>query len=148
MPTGGKLIGALVFAALAYFLTDLVKALLPEGTQVGKFSPINALIGFVMGWTILGRGAGKTYRQAFGYGFTTLAATVFWCLLFWASMEMLDRSMRLFYDGPVEAIQEMAAIFLEYGREYVFKDREIMLTAVIGTIFVSWFTEFFARRWS
>ena len=27
-----------------------------------------------MGWTILGKGAGRTYRQAYGYGLTTLAA--------------------------------------------------------------------------
>lgn len=146
MPTGGKLIGALVFAALAYFITDLVKPLLPEGTQVGKFSPINALIGLAMGWTILGRGAGKTYRQAFGYGFTTLAATAFWCILFWAGMEMLDRSMRLFYDGPVQALQEMAALFVEYAK--LIAVQSVILPAVIGTVFVSWFTEFFARRWS
>jgi len=146
MPTGGKLIGALVFAALAYFITDLVKPLLPEGTQVGKFSPINALIGFVMGWTILGRGAGKSYRQVFGYGFTTLAATAFWCLLFWAGVEMLDRSMRLFYDGPVQALQEMAALFIEYAK--LVAVQSVIWPAVVGTVFVSWFTEFFARRWS
>jgi len=146
MPTGGKLIGALVFAALAYFVTDLVKPLLPEGTQVGRFSPINALIGLVMGWNILGRRAGKNYWHSFGYGITTLAATAFWCLLFWAGMEMLDRSMRLFYDGPVQALQEMAALFIEYAK--LIAVQSVILPAFIGTLFVSWFTEFFARRWS
>ncbi|MBT8460325.1 MAG: TrgA family protein, partial [Boseongicola sp.] len=64
----------------------------------------------------------------------------------WAGMEMLDRSMRLFYDGPVEALQEMAAIFLDYAKLVAVES--IIYPAVIGTIFVSWFTEFFARRWS
>ena len=146
MPTGGKLIGALVFAALAYFITDLIKPFLPEGSRLGWFSPVNALIGFVMGWTILGRGAGKSYRNAFGYGFTTLSATVFWCLVCWSGYEMLRRSMRLYYDGPVHALQEMAQLFVEYAR--IGAVQEVIWPAVIGTVFVSWFTEFFARRWS
>ena len=77
MPTAGKLIGAIVFAALAYFIGDLIKPLLvdTEGSRVGWLSPVNALIGLVMGWTIIGKGAGKTYRQSFGYGLTTLAAS-------------------------------------------------------------------------
>lgn len=146
MPTGGKLIGALVFAALAYFITDLIKPFLPEGTRLGLFSPVNAMIGFVMGWTILGRGAGKSYRNAFGYGFTTLSATVFWSLLFWAGYEMLRRSMRLYYDGPVDALQEMAQLFVDYA--ILAAERDVIWPAVVGTVFVSWFTEFFARRWS
>ncbi len=146
MPTGGKLIGALVFAALAYFLTDLIKPLLPEGTQVGWFSPINSAIGFLMGWTILGKGAGKTYRQAFGYGFTTLAATVFWSLIWWAGYNMIKQSMRLRYDGPVEALQEMAQQVVVYAKLAAVP--EVIWPAVVGTAFVSWFTEFFARRWS
>ncbi len=146
MPTGGKLIGAIVFAALAYFLTDLVKPLLPEGSRLGWFSPVNSIIGFIMGWSILGRSAGKTYRAAFGLGFTTLAATVFWCLMWWAGYEMLRRSMRMYYDGPVHALQEMAALFIDYGK--IAAVEQVIWPAVIGTIFVSWFTEFFARRWS
>jgi hypothetical protein len=146
MPTGGKLIGAMIFAALAYFLTDLVKPLLPEGSRLGWFAPLNGLIGFIMGWTILGRRAGKSYRHAFGYGFTTLAATAFWCLFCWAGYEMLGRSMKLYYDGPVEALQEMAQLFVGYAKIAAVQD--VVLPAVVGTVFVSWFTEFFARRWS
>ena len=146
MPTGGKLIGAVAFAALAYFLTDLIKPLLPEGTQVGLFSPINALVGLAMGWTVMGKGAGNTYRQSFGYGFTTLAATVFWCLLIWSGIEMLENSINLRYDGPVEALQAMAEQYVDYAR--LAAVREVMIPAVVGTIFVSWLVEFFARRWS
>ena len=146
MPTGGKLVAAIAFAAFAYFITDLVKPLLPEGSRVGWFSPINALIGMAMGWTIMGRGAGKTYRQSFGYGLTTVAATIFWALMCWSGYEMLRRSMRLYYDGPVEAMQEMAQLFLEYAK--LAAVWEVVLPALVGAIFVSWLTEFFARRWS
>lgn len=146
MPTGGKLIAAITFAALAYFLSDQIKPLLPEGTQLGKFSEVNALIGLLMGWKVMGRGAGKTYKQSFGYGFTTLAATVFWCLVVWSGYEMLRRSLRLYYDGPVEALQEMAQLFLDYA--HLAANQTVLITAVVGVIFVSWLTEFFARRWS
>lgn len=146
MPTGGKLVGAIAFAALAYFITDLVKPLLPEGTQVGLFSPINAFFGLIMGWKIMGRGAGGTYRSAFGYGLTTLFATAFWCVLFWAFWKMLGRSMDNFFDGPVQALQGMAEFALEYIR--LIAVREVIWPAIIGALFMAWLTEFFARRWS
>ncbi|MEQ9039386.1 MAG: TrgA family protein [Silicimonas sp.] len=146
MPTAGKLIGAIVFAALAYFITDLVKPLLPEGTRLAWFSPVNALVGLAMGWTIMGKGAGKTYRQSFGFGLTTLAATVFWCLVIWSGYEMLRRSTRLYYDGAMEALQDMAELFLIYGKLAAVS--EVVIPALVGAIFVSWLTEFFARRWS
>lgn len=146
MPTGGKLIAALTFAALAYFISDLIKPLLPEGTNVSSLSEINALVGLVMGWTVMGNGAGSTYRQSLGYGFTTLAATVFWCLLIWSGNEMLERSIKMYYDGPVEAVQEMAALYVEYARMAAVQ--EVMLPALVGAVFVSWLTEYFARRWS
>ena len=146
MPTGGKLIAALAFAALAYFVTDLVKPLLPEGTQVGKFSEINALVGLVMGWTIMGKGAGKSMRQSLGYWLTTLVATVFWCLVVWSGYAMLQNSMKLRYDGPVEALQDMAQLAIDYARLAAVK--AVIWPAVIGAIFMAWLTDFFARRWS
>ncbi len=148
MPTGGKLIAAITFAALAYFISDLVKPLLEdtEGTRVAMLSPVNAIIGLLMGWTIMGKGAGKSYRQSFGYGFTTTAVIAFWCLLFWAGHKMLTRSTQLRYDGPVEALQQMGQLFFEYTK--IISVQEILIPALIGALFVSWLTEFFARRWS
>ncbi len=148
MPTGGKLIGAIVFAALAYFISDLIKPLLidTEGSRVGWLSPVNALIGLAMGWTIMGKGAGKNYRQSLGYGVTTLAATVFWCLVFWAGYKMILRSMAQRYDGAMHALQGMAELVIDYAR--LIAVDEVVLPALIGVVFVSWLTEFFARRWS
>ena len=146
MPTGGKLIAAFCFAALAYFVSDLVKPLLPEGANLSKLSQINALVGLVMGWRVMGKGAGRTYRQSFGYGLTTLAATFFWSLLIWSGHEMLKRSMKLYYDGPVEAMQEMGQLFVEYAK--LVAVQEVLIPALVGAIFVSWFTEYFARRWT
>lgn len=144
MPTGAKLVAALAFAALAFFLSDLIKPLYPEGTQFGWFSPLNAAIGAVMGWRIMGTGAGDTYRRTFGYGLTTLAATVFWCLLIWSGHEMLINSTRLRYDGPVEALQEMAQIYVDHARTAGVS--QVIWPALIGALFAGWLTHFFASR--
>jgi hypothetical protein len=146
MPTAAKLIGAIVFAALAYFVSDLVKPLLPEGTQVGLMSPINAFFGLLMGWRIMGRGAGNGYMSSMGYGLTTMVAIVFWCLLLWGGYEMTRRAMRLYYDGPVEALQEMTVLMAEYGRTAL--DPQVIGAAVVGSLLASMLTEFFARRWA
>ena len=148
MPTGGKLIGAVIFAALAYFISDLIKPLLEDtqGSRVGSLSPVNAFIGLLMGWVIMGKGAGKTYRQSFGYGLTTLAATAFWSLLFWSGYIMLGRSVQLRYDGPMEALQQMAKLFAENVK--LISVNEVLIPAFVGALFAAWLTEFFARRWS
>lgn len=148
MPTGGKLIAAVAFAALAYFVSDLIKPLLEdtEGTRVGWLSPLNAFIGLIMGWRVMGAGAGKTYRQSIGFGLTTLAVIVFWCLLIWSGYKMLLRAMQLRYDGPVDALQQMAALYLDYAR--LIAVPEVIWPALVGAIFMAWLTEFFARRWS
>ncbi len=148
MPTAGKLIAAISFAFLAYFVSDLVKPLLEstEGTRVGALSRTNAIIGLLMGWTILGKGAGKTYRQAFGYGLTTLAATAFWCIVFWSGYKMVLRSMDMRYDGAMQALQGMAQLAIDFTK--LAAVQEVVIPAIVGALFLSWFTEFFARRWS
>ena len=148
MPTAGKLIGAIVFAALAYFIGDLIRPLLVEtkGTRTGMLPVVNAFFGLVCGWRIMGKGAGKTYYASFGYGLTTLAATVFWCLVFWSGYEMIDRSMNSRYDGAMHALQGMAELAVDYAK--LIAVDEVILPAIVGALFVSWLTEFFARRWS
>lgn len=147
MPTAGKLIGAILFAALAYFVSDLVKPLLPEGTQTGLMSPLNAFFGLLMGWRIMGRGAGNGYVSSLGYGLTTMVAIVFWCLLLWSGYEMTRRAMRLYYDGPMEALKEMTVLMADYGRMAV-TDPTVVGAAIVGSLFMAMVTEFFAKRWA
>ncbi len=146
MPTAAKLIGAIVFAALAWFVSDLIKPLLPEGSQVGLLSPINALFGLLMGWRVMGRGAGRGYVPSMGFGLTTLAAIVFWSLLLWGGYEMTRRATRLYYDGPMEALQDMAIIMGDYAM--IALDPQVIGAALVGAILCASLTEFFARRWS
>jgi hypothetical protein len=147
MPTAGKLIGAIVFAALAWFVSDLVKPLLPDGTQVGLMSPINALFGLLMGWRIMGRGAGNGYFGSMGFGITTAAATILWSLVFWGGYAMITNATRLRYDGPMEALQDMAVLMGDYARTAA-TDPQVVGATLIGSLLCAMLTEFFARRWS
>ncbi len=94
----------------------------------------------------MGKGAGNSLRQSFGYGLTTLAATIFWALVVWAGYEMLQNSVKLRYDGPIEALQDMAQLAIDYAK--LVAVQAVVLPAVIGAIFMAWVTDFFARRWS
>jgi hypothetical protein len=146
MPTASKIISALLMAFLAYFVSDLYKPQLPEGTQVGLMSPINALFGFVMGWRLIGRGAGKGMRVAISYGFTAVAATLFWAILFWSAYRMTVLSTRGRYSGPSEATQD----FFSMAGEYVLllNKPDIYGSLIVGAIFVGWLAENVARRYS
>jgi hypothetical protein len=146
MPTASKLIAGLLFGALAFFVSDLIKPLLEEGTQVGLFSLVNTLVGVLMGWRISGARAGHSIQASLGYGITTVAATVFWCLLIWAGYLMVEASMRLRYDGPMEALQDMGAMMLEFAQTMA--TPTVIGSLVVGGLFFGWLTEQVSRRYT
>jgi hypothetical protein len=146
MPTAPKLVAALLFGALAFFVSDLIKPLLEEGTQMGWFSLVNPIVGAVMGWRISGARAGHSIRASLGYGITTVAATVFWCLFIWAGYLMVEASMRLRYDGPMEALQDMGAMMIEFAR--TMSTPTVLGSLLVGALFFGWLTEQVSRRYS
>jgi hypothetical protein len=146
MPTASKLIAALLFGALAFFVSDLIKPLLEEGTQVGWFSLVNPIVGAVMGWRISGARAGYSMRASLGYGITTVAATVFWCLFIWAGYLMVEASMRLRYDGPMDALQDMGAMMIEFAGTMA--TPTVLGSLLVGALFFGWLTEQVSRRYT
>jgi hypothetical protein len=146
MPTAPKLIAALLFGALAFFVSDLIKPLLEEGTQVGLFSLVNTLVGVLMGWRISGARAGYSMQASLGYGITTVAATVFWCLFIWAGYLMVEASTRLRYDGPMEALQDMGAMMIEFARTMA--TPTVIGSLLVGALFFGWLTEQVSRRYT
>lgn len=146
MPTAPKLIAAILFAALAWFVTDLVKPILEEGTQMGLLSPVNTVIGAFFGWRVMGARAGQSMKAAFGYGLTTAVIIVFWCLLVWSAYLMTIQSTRLRYDGPIEALQDMFFMMVKFAQAMF--TAEIMGSLVVGALVFGWLTEQVARRYS
>lgn len=145
MPTVPKVIAALFFAALGYFCGDLVKPLLPEGTRTGMLNETLAAIGFAMGWVMSGARAGDGIRAGFGYGLTTAALLTFWGIFFFAGYEALQMSLNRRFHGPIEAIQGMVEIGLEYA--VLIATPSIIGSLVLGGLFGGWLTEWSAKRW-
>jgi hypothetical protein len=145
MPTAPKLIAALLFGVLAFFVSDLVKPLLPPGTQFGFFAPVNFLVGAFLGWRISGSRAGLSMRTSLGYGLTTMAVTVFWCLFIWSGYLMVEASTRLRYDGPMQALQDMGTMMIEHAQ--IMATPGIIGSLLVGGLFFGWLTEQVARRY-
>lgn len=145
MPTAAKLFAAVVFTAVGFLAAEAYKPGLPEGTQFGLFSLIVALIGLLCGWMVMGRLAGQGYGGAAGSGLRTSATLLFWALLVFSVYEMIQRSMKMRYDGPVEALVSVFGLMLQYG--------QLVLTVPVlsvlagGGVLGGWAAEFAARRW-
>jgi len=146
MPTAGKLFGAVTYAILAWLISGLIPPLLPEGTQTGMLQPVNAAVGFVMGWTILGRNAGEGLVGTIGHASTTMVAVIFWCVVIWSGSEMIENSTNLRYDGPIEALQDMTTMAIESLR--LIATPEIIGSMIIGIFVTALTTETAASRWA
>lgn len=145
MPTAAKLFAAVVFMALAWILTLQVRAAMPESGGMALFAPVNALVGLVIGWRLSGTRAGRGITSAVGDGLTTICVMYFWALLIWSGYEMVKRSVRLRYEGPIEAIQDMADLAVEYSADVITPG--FVAVAVIGSVICGILTELISRRW-
>jgi len=145
MPTAAKLVAAIAFALLGFLTAELVKPLMPEGTQFGFFSLACAAIGALSGWRVMGVLTGRTYRAAVESGLRTMLTMVFWCVLLLAIYDMVEQSMKLRYDGPVEAIQAIFSISLGYLRIMV--NAGVIAALLVGGVLGGLVTEWASRRW-
>jgi len=145
MPTTGRLVAAVLFAALSWYVSELTKPLFPEGSDQGKMSEVNAAIGFFVGWLVAGSRARGPWSSAVGYGLTAAVAAFFWCLFLQSFAEMIVKSLRKQYDGPVEAVVSVFEIMLEFGT--LVATPQIIATILIGGIVAGLITESAARKY-
>ncbi|MDT8853950.1 TrgA family protein [Paracoccaceae bacterium Fryx2] len=145
MPTAAKLFAAIAFAAVAFLAAELFKPAMPEGTRFGPFSLICAGLGAICGWVVMGKLTGRGYGQALGFGVRTSVTIAFWALLGFSLLEMVNRSTRMRYDGPMEALTGGLGLMLEYG--------QLMLTPpVVGCLLLGGalggaMAEWAGKRW-
>ncbi|KZY42167.1 hypothetical protein A3731_11520 [Roseovarius sp. HI0049] len=144
MPTVGKLISAIGLAALGWQATQTVKAIWPIEESFGHFSLFTALLGLLVGWWVMGRRIGRGYMAALGAGLTGLGAYLFWEFLLLSFYEMIQRSLNLRYDGPVEAITGMFEIAFEYAQNIYYWP--LIGFLVVGAMVVALVAEFVTRR--
>ena len=146
MPTMGRLIGAILFGALAWYTTLLIVPLFPEGANLGLFQEVNTFFGLFAGWTIAGSRAGTGYSNAVSYGLTTMVAMVIMSVFFNSSVVMVERSLRKRYDGPGEAVTDVFELFIEHGAMLMTSD--IVTTLLVGCLVGGFIVEAVGRRFS
>ena len=146
MPTASKMVAAVMIALTMFLAAEAAKAGLTEGRPAGYLSPIVAVIGFLCGWTILGTLTRKGYKASMGNGLRTAVTAVFWSLLAFALWEMLQLSMKMRYDGPVDALLGVLAIMVEYLKLVILPD--VLVTVGVGGTLSGLFAEWAGRRWN
>ena len=145
MPESSRLIAAVGLVVIAFIVSGQVMPLMPEGTDFGYFTYVNMAIGAIVGWTVMGRRAGRGITSAINNGVTGVVAMVFWALFVQGCYEMFRLAMRNRYDGPFEAVFAIFEIGLEYGM--VLLAPNIIWTMLIGAVVAGLGTEYAWRRW-
>lgn len=146
MPTASKLTAAVLFALLAFVILHTLIPHLPEGTQIGRAREISTAVGFAVGWLLMGKQTGQGYKVALSTGLMTSVAVVFWALLGFSIYLMIRKSMRMMYDGPMEAVLGVFDLIVEYGRTMLVPD--VLAVVVVGGFVGGLVTEWAGKRWS
>ena len=145
MPDAAKLVAAVGMAALAFIVSFVIMPLFDEDTNFGWFVHVNVVVGFCVGWTVLGSRAGRSITSAINVGLTAPVVMVFWCLFVQSCNEMTRIAMKNRYDGAFEAL---VAIF-EIGAEWALLMTTIPIwtTLLVGGMIVGLMTEYAWRTW-
>lgn len=146
MPTAAKLVAAVMFAAVGFLAAQAYVPSLPEGTQIGFLREICAVLGLVIGWFVMGRLVGKGYVEAVGFGIRTSVTLLFWAVLGFSIYEMILRSTKMMYDGPMEALLGVFDLVIYYGK--MMGSPEFIGTLLIGGVLGGIAAEWAGRRWS
>jgi hypothetical protein len=144
MPTTARLVAAVLMAALGWGISVLSVSYLPDGQPVGLFAPISAAWGAVVGWTWTGGKIQNGSGRPVGIGLAGVAILVFWVSLSFSLYEMVRQAVRVRYDGPVEALEDMFKIAIDYLRDQAQPD--IILALLVGGVVIGFITGWTARR--
>lgn len=135
MPTPAKLVSALLFAALSWWVAEtIVREVLPEGRRVGLFREGLAVLGLFVGWHVIGGeasgkvGRGTTISRAVTAGFAAALILLVLGLLLESLREMLTRSLDRAYTEVGQAANAWMTL--------LWRDAELVADPVVlGTLF-------------
>jgi hypothetical protein len=145
MPTGAKGIAALSFAVVGWLIANAYVPNMPEVSRVGYFRELVGVLGAIIGWRVMGNSVGKGYVGAVGSGWKTVLVLVFFALLLFGIYEMLLLSVRMRYDGPLEAILDVFRRMME--RSVPLLSGSVLAAMGIGGAIAGILTENASRRW-
>ena len=146
LPTAARLVAALSLAALGWFASDLVRPLMPPATAFGWFNYVNAGIGLLCGWIVIGSRAGRGMMDALTNGLTGVLALIFWAFFVQSLNLMLKQSMEGRYDGPFEAVIGIFNNAVDYARYLI--DPALIGALLIGGMLCGVLAEAASRRWT
>ena len=147
MPTAAKLVAAIAFALVAYYASQAVVPMLPEGMRLTKFFALNVGLGAVTGWLVMGRLAGTGYGLAVANGLRTSAVLLFYTLLVHAIIEMIDRAVDMRYRDTFAALSGLVRLMGDYAG-MVFTSPVVMGILILGGVIAALVVEFVSHRWN
>jgi hypothetical protein len=145
MPTGAKAMAAISFAVVGFITALAYIPNMPEAGRAGSLPMMVAVLGAIVGWRVMGTSVGKGYFRAIGSGWKTIVVLVFFALLFSAIYEMLQLSVRMRYDGPLDAILDVFQRMMD--RSVPLLTVPVLGAMVIGGAIAGMLTENASRRW-
>jgi len=145
MPTAARLAAAVLFGIVGWIMANAHVPALGEGLSVGYFRELVGLLGVVVGWQVMGPSVGKGYREAVGSGLKTVIILVFFALLLFSTYQMVTLSMRMVYDGPMDAVLDVFALMLEQAQRMLTPG--VLGSMIIGGAIAGLITERISRRW-
>ena len=145
MPTGAKLMAAASFAVVGWVLANFYSVNMPDAAAAGPIREVAALVGAITGWKVMGPSVGKGYVEAAGAGIKTSIVLAVAALFLLALAEMLDNSVKMRYDGALDA-------FLDIFQTMAKRSGALVSLGVFGTILFGGvvgglLTENAGRRW-
>lgn len=145
MLSAPRMVAAILLAAVGFLASELIKPLIESVSQFGRFSFVNAALGAVIGWTVIGGRVGRGVSAAIGNGITGAVALLFWGLFLHAGYEMLRLALRRRYDGPLEALNDMFRIGLDWV--VMIATVPVLGMLFVGGIIAAVLAEVSARYW-
>lgn len=145
MPTGAKLMAAASFAVVGWVLANFYAVNMPDAAAAGPIREVAALVGAITGWKVMGPSVGKGYVEAAGSGIKTAVVLAVVALFLLALREMLTNSVKMRYDGALDAILD---VFKTMGqRSESLLSLGVFGTILFGGIIAGLLTENAGRRW-
>lgn len=146
MPTAAKLVAAIILSLTGYLSAVAVHEFLPDGQPDKYLIPVSVVFPIFCAWRTLGRMVGGSYRAAINAGIYGVFVSIFFVVTAFAAGEMIKRSIRLRYDGPMEAIVSMFGLAVDYAA--LLLNPPVLITLVVGAIVAGLATEWTDRRWA
>lgn len=145
MPTGAKLMAAVSFAVVGWVFANYYAMNMPDASAAGPIREGAAVVGALVGWQVMGPSVGKGYVEAAGAGVKTAVVLAVVALFLLALKEMLDNSVKMRYDGALDAILDVFQTALKRSQALV--SLGVFATLLIGGIVGGILTENAGRRW-